>query len=95
MTGVQLTSYAGDTPPSGFPSASRNGNGDITFTFAASYLDEYGVSGAYIPSNPVGMVLGATAGMVSAVRTGSTLRVRAWDAAGTALSNPNISLTVG
>jgi len=39
--------YAGDTPPTGYPSAARNGNGDVTFTFASSYTDSYGVSGAF------------------------------------------------
>lgn len=38
--------YAGDTPPTGYPSAARNGDGDITITFASSYTDSYGVSGA-------------------------------------------------
>src|SRR5574342_207944 len=45
-TGVRLVSYAGGSPPTGFPSAARNGNGDVTFTFSATYADEYGVSGA-------------------------------------------------
>lgn len=44
MTGIRLAQYAGDSAPSGFPSAARNGNGDVTITWAASYVDPYGVS---------------------------------------------------
>lgn len=45
MTGVRIVSYLGSTPPTGFPSADRNGNGDITITWESSYVDDYGVSG--------------------------------------------------
>lgn len=47
MTGVRVTSYVGDSAPTGFPSAERNGDGDVTFTFDSSYDDEYGVSGGF------------------------------------------------
>ncbi len=46
MTGVRLTSYVGDSAPAGFPSATRNGNGDITITWPASFSDPYGVAEA-------------------------------------------------
>src|SRR5690242_12075687 len=58
MTGVRTTSYFGGAPPSGFPAVARNGNGDVTFTFAASYLDEYGVSGAFAPKDGEGTLWG-------------------------------------
>jgi hypothetical protein len=44
MTGVQLASYVGNVPPTGFPSASRLGNSAVRVTFASSYSDDYGVS---------------------------------------------------
>ena len=45
-SGAIATAYEGDAAPAGFPSGARNGDGDVTFTFDASYLDAYGVSGA-------------------------------------------------
>jgi len=53
MPGVRLTSYEGDNAPTGFPSAVRNGDDDVTFTFPASYSDPYGVSLAWAPVNAV------------------------------------------
>src|SRR5678815_5997449 len=47
QTGYTSSSYIGSSPPTGFPSASRNGNGDVTITFASSYLDPYSVSGSF------------------------------------------------
>lgn len=77
MTGVRLTSYVGDAAPSGFPSASRNGNGDVTVTWAASYSDPYGVSEAtniqHVHTSPVGTTsFTATPERLSAV----SIRVR-------------------
>jgi hypothetical protein len=45
MNGVREISYAGDAAPAGFPSGTRNGNSDVTLTWASSYTDAYGVSG--------------------------------------------------
>jgi hypothetical protein len=47
QTGVCLVSYAGDSPPTGFPAAARSGDGHFTVTFAATYDDAYGVAGAF------------------------------------------------
>lgn len=46
MTGV-TTTYAGDSPPAGFPALARTGNGAFTCTFEDEYTDEYGVTGAF------------------------------------------------
>ena len=46
MTDVRTSSYEGDAAPAGFPSATRNNHGDVTFTFSSSYNDDYGVAGA-------------------------------------------------
>lgn len=91
MTGVRLTSYAGGSPPAGFPSAARNGNGDVTFTFAASYADEYGVVGAYTPRDPTGNLVGTAAGQPVFVVSGSTVRIRAFDGGGAAISDARVS----
>lgn len=96
MTGIRTTSYLASSPPAGFPSIARNGNGDITLTFAASYTDPYGVVGAFAIKHPGATLHGATPGGVSVqIVTDSTLRVRVFDAAGAALSNPRLTVTVG
>lgn len=94
MTGVQTTSYEGDAAPAGFPSAARNGDGDVTFTFASSYADEYGVAGAYVPRDPGGSLIGTTGGAPTFVISGSTLRIRAFDSAGAALADARVSFLV-
>lgn len=78
MTGVRTTSYAGDAAPSGFPSASRNGDGDVTITFASSYADEYGVSASYAPTQAKASAhaTSAVARVSTAEISGQTVRVR-------------------
>lgn len=96
MTGIRAVSYVGNAPPAGFPSVARNGNGDFTVTFAASYDDPYGVAGdvTIIQADP--QLMGATAGTATGeVLTATTARVRAFVAAGTAYSNARVSLTIG
>lgn len=95
MTGVRLVSYAGDAAPTGFPSAARNGNGDVTFTFGASYSDDYGVAGAWTPKTADGGLHGTTGGAAPAVISGSTVRVRAISHAGAAISDARVTLEVG
>jgi len=93
MTGVRLTSYAGGSPPSGFPSAARNGGADATITFAASYLDEYGVTGAFVPRSAV--ATSETSGTpVQALVSGSTVRVVSVDDNGDPVDDDTISLVV-
>lgn len=93
-SGVRTTSYSGDAAPAGFPSGVRNGNGDITLTFDTSYTDDYGVVGAYSPRSPVATLQSASAGDVPCVASGQTVRCRAFDVSGSAISNARFSLTV-
>jgi hypothetical protein len=95
MTGVQLVSYEGDAAPTGFPSAARNGNGDVTFTFEATYDDEYGVEGAWLPVTCTTSVSATAAREATWIISGSTVRVRVFDAAGAAVSDPVVTLEVG
>lgn len=95
MTGVRLVSYEGDNAPTGFPSASRNGNGDVTVTFDASYDDEYGVAGAWVPVTADAGLHGSTGGAAPCVISGSTVRVRAISHAGAAISDARVTLEVG
>ena len=94
-TGVRLVSYLGSSAPTGFPSAARNGNGDVTFTFSATYADEYGVSGAWVPVDCTASVSSTAARSVTWIASGSTLRVRVFDAAGAAVSDPRVTIEVG
>lgn len=94
MTGVNLTSYAGGSPPSGFPSAARNGTGRVTFTFAASYLDEYGVTGAYVPVSCQVTGHGSAFVCPTAEISGNTVVIRCKDQAGSDVADARITLQV-
>lgn len=94
MTGVNIVGYLGSAAPAGFPSAARNGNGDVTFTFSASYSDAYGVSGAFTPRCPLATVQSANAYNAPAVASGSTVRVRVFNDSGAAVTNQKVSLVV-
>src|SRR6478609_5156818 len=74
MIGYRNTPYGGATPPTGFPSIARNGNGDVTLTFASSYLDVYGKAGAFVLQHPRASLVGSTAGQaVCQILTATTL----------------------
>lgn len=94
MTGIRSTSYVGDAAPTGFPSGARNGNGDVTFTWAASYLDPYSVSGAVSIKHATVEVHGTTAAIKTVTITATTVRVRLFNDAGAALSNAKATLKV-
>lgn len=95
QTGFTSSGYLGSSPPTGFPSAERNGNGDVTITFASSYLDPYSVSGAFSISSLLPGLIHTAAGEAVAERlTDTTVRLRAFVSAGTALSNARMSLSV-
>jgi len=93
MTGVRLTSYVGDAAPAGYPAAARNGNGDVTFTFLASYTDPYGVAGTYAPKHATAQIHSATAGEPVVIIAAQTVRVRAFNG-GAALASPRVTLVV-
>jgi hypothetical protein len=46
MPGICVTPYTGNTPPAGFPTVEYVSTGVYTVTFASSYTDPFGVSGA-------------------------------------------------
>lgn len=93
MTGVRLTSYVANAAPTGFPSATRSGDGDVTFTFLSTYNDPYGVAGTYAPKHAVANVHGTAAGEPVIVISGQTVRVRAFNGAA-ALVSPRVTLVV-
>ncbi len=96
MTGVRLTSYAGDAPPTGFPSATRVTNGAVQFTFASSYSDDTGTAGAYEVVGAVGSAEATSAvhRAVTCVTTATTVTVRVYDDAGSAVLDPRVTIEV-
>lgn len=95
MTGVRTSSYSGGSPPSGFPSAARNGNGDVTITFAASYTDEYGVVGAFTPKTVIVAVNGSGFRTYTYEISGQTVRIRIADLSGVAVLDHRFFVEVG
>ncbi len=95
QTGNTSVSYEGNAPTTGFPSLARNGNGDVSITFASTYSDPYSVSGSFAITSAIPSLISATAGEVSAEVVSSTvLRIRSFSTAGTALVNPRITVSV-
>lgn len=94
MTGVRTSPYAGDAPPTGFPTVTRNGTGDFTITFAASYSDAYGISEPFTPTHVGYGLHGTSFADATWVISGSTVRVRVFNAAGAALGDRRITVTV-
>lgn len=102
MTGIALASYVGNAPPIGMPGATRNGNGHVTISWASSYTDAYGVSGAVnIEHADVGVQGTSPAVPVYVVSdadsdgNNDTVEVRVFDMpSGTASANAVFSLTV-
>lgn len=97
QTGVRTTSYAGGSPPTGFPSAARVSNGKVTVTFASSYADEYGVTGALTLTYALIAVSATSAvhrvGMYE--YSGNAVTVTILDDTAAAVSDPRVTLLVG
>jgi len=84
------------------PTPTRNGNGDVTFAWEGSYVDDYGVAGV---ANIIGATATVQSGAVVRVATVQLLdanangvfesvRVRVFDNAAAAVSNPKVTLTI-
>ncbi len=94
MVGVSLSGYEGDLAPDSFPDGARNGTGDVTFTFDSSFLDAYGISEPFVPTQCLVSCEGTTFASATYVISGQTLRIRVWNAAGAALADKNVSVVV-
>lgn len=94
MNGTDTDGYEGDASPSGFPSLARNGDGDFTITFASSYSDDYSQSGAFAVKFADGGLASSSAGTVTVETAATTVRVRCWDGAGSALADAVCTITV-
>jgi len=68
----------------GIPGNVKNGTGDYTFTYAATYEDENGAEVSFAPSMAIAAVQNGAAGVeATAAVSGQTIRVRVRNAAGT------------
>lgn len=95
MTGISA-SYVGSAPPTGFPSITRNGNGDVSITFASAYSDEYGVSGVFAAKEPVASLIGSGGGVaVPELASATVVRVRCFNLSAVAITGARFSLTIG
>lgn len=94
MTGVLEVDYEGDAPPTGFPGATRAGTGHTAFTFASTYTDEYGVVASFVPRRASATGHGSTFVNCTCDIVGQAVHVYCWDAAGVALADKRITLTV-
>ncbi len=94
MTGVLQAPYEGGAPPTGFPAASRIGTGHTRFTFASSYADEYGIAAGFAPRRAKASGHGSAFVNCTCVVAGQTIDVYCWDAAGVALADKTVTLTV-
>lgn len=94
--GVITSSYSGNAPPTGFPSAVRNGNDDVTFTFASSYTDPYGVSGSFAPMGVILGIAGSSARVATYEQpTSTTVRVHVFHSStGAAGNDDTVTMTV-
>lgn len=94
MVGVSLAGYEGDLAPDSFPDGARNGTGDVTWTIDSSFLDAYGISEPFVPTQCLVSCEGTTFASATYVISGQTIRVRVWNAAGAALADKNVTLVV-
>lgn len=96
MTGIQSASYGGGAAPTGYPSASRNGDGDVTITWPTTLTDDYGVSAAVDINTAIPGAYGSTITICTAtITSNNVVRVRSFDAGGSALADAQFCLEVG
>lgn len=96
MTGISASNYAGDSPPSGFPTLARVADGRVTITFASTYDDDYGTAGGFAIATAVGSVHGTvSAAPIFVFDSATVLTVRAKDHADAALADAKITVCIG
>lgn len=89
------TGYEGDAAPTGFPTLARVSNGRFSVTFASTYADDYGVSGAFILQPGTGSVISSAEASVTFIRNNdTTMNVYLWDASNNALADGRCCFTI-
>lgn len=80
LTGVYSGApYAGDAPPTGFPTVAYVSDGVFDVTFAATYTDPYGVAGTSAVEFALASSGTASATVAAAVTSATTVRVTITD----------------
>lgn len=60
--GISATSYAGDSPPSGFPTCTRVSDGKVQIAWPALPADDFGVTGALVIRHVTGNIINYPSG---------------------------------
>lgn len=97
MTGVRSSSYAGGSPPSGFPTVTRIADGRARVQFSSSYTDPYGVSGALTILSAKATAQDTVSTNATAVADAANYRVDvyAWTSStGAAATSKRVTVTV-
>lgn len=96
MTGNSTAGYEGDAPPSGFPTCTRVGNGEVTVVWPSSPSDEFSVSSTLALVHARAQVTGSTAYSYVKItkNSGVSWTFAAVDNAGSAISDPEIVIEV-
>lgn len=94
-SGVSTTDFAGDAPPTGFPTFTRQADGHIRVTFASSYSDDYSNSAATSILAGAGGIATSTAGVVTGeIVSATTIDFRTFDTSGSAATDEEIVILV-
>jgi len=98
MAGGSAT-YAGGSPPTGFPAVERVSNGEYTITVAADYADTDGEIGTFDPNFSGAVAVDSTydtyANVVKVSSTELTLYHRDWSAGGTQAASKTSHVEIG
>ena len=92
-TGTTDTPYDSEYPPTGFPAGTRNGTGNVTLWFDATYEDAYGVSAAFDPHQVLPSPISPCAYVTWYIGT-NTVTLQAYDAAGDPLDDAEFTIEV-
>lgn len=96
MSGIYTTSYVGNAAPTGYPSVTRNGDGDYTVTFPTTVTDDYGVTYATYIRGAAPVMDSNTATLATYQKVNDyTIRVYVWEpVGGTAYGDQAVLLRV-
>lgn len=95
MNGVRSTDYDGGNAPAGFPAVERVSDGVYDVTFTATPSDDYSQSYALTIEHAEAVAHGSTAAIVTVdITAANVVRVRVFDAAGSALADTKVTLSV-
>lgn len=86
MTGILTSSYAGTSPPTGFPTVQQPSSGVYTIEIGGSYTDDYSVAAVFQPIFAGGYCTNQAAYVKAYTSGTTTVYVEAQNGAGTGIS---------